>query len=200
MPPWALRKPRLNSYLKENMKPIFTACFAAETHCIFVCGKYTHLLGQLNILKEKIPIAWKVSGSSFLSNWARWCLADTGKLTHTYEVPSQCPVKFAISLHDSQCYLSQEHNPLRQETRGPLLLSSANRCVHVPQLLKSRLAFGEELQQLHIWRREKLSAENRGGSHPPPACKASSAFVPLQMTPWWAGWFNHSHMHAFSQC
>jgi len=106
-------------------------------------------------------------------------LADTSKQTHIYAVPSQCPVKSAISFHDSQRYLSREHNPLGQETRAPSPLSSANRCVHFPQLCKSRPAFGKEHQQLHICRGEKLSAKNTEGDLilPLPAKQAQHLFL-----------------------
>lgn len=177
------------------MKPLGSQHASQLKHIVFLYAANTHLLQGLNVLKGKPPIVWKVSGSAFLFNLERRCLADTGRQTHIYEVPSQCPVKFAISLHDSEHYQSREHNPLGQETRAPLLLSSANRCAHVPQLPKSRLPFGTELQQLHICRGGKLSAKTRGGSHPPPpACKASSAFVPLQMTPRWVDLIIHTCM------
>lgn len=79
--------------------------------------------------------------------------------------------------------------------RSPCAALPANRCVHVPQLGKSRPPLGTELQQLHICRGEKLSAKTRGGSHPPPpACRASSAFVPLQMTPRWVDLITHTCM------
>lgn len=149
-------------------------------------------LQGLNILKEKAPIVGKVFGNSFLFNLVRCCLADTGKWTHIYEVPLRCPVKFAIPLHENWHYLSWEHNPPGQENQASSPLSSASRCVHVPQLCKSRLPFGKEPPQLHICRGEKLSAENTEGDLIlPPACKASSAFVPLQMTPWWVDLITH---------
>lgn len=46
----------------------------------------------------------------------------------------------------------------------------------------------------HLQRGKRLSAKTRGGSHPPPACKASSAFVPLQMTPRWVDLIIHTCM------
>lgn len=58
MPLWALDNPRLACFPKEHLKPIFTACFTAETHCIFVCGKHTYLrdvcAGSLTFLKKKL--------------------------------------------------------------------------------------------------------------------------------------------------
>lgn len=198
-PLWALDNPGLDSYPKPPVKPLGSQHPLQLKHIVFLYVENTHLLQGLNVFKEKSPIVWKVSGSSFLFNLEGWCLADTGKQTHIYEAPSQCPVKFAISLHDSQHYLSREHNPLGQETRAPSLLSSANRCVHAPQLWKSRPPVGKELQQLHICRAEKLSAKNRGGSHPPPPRLQSKLSICSSPDDTLMGWFNHSHMCACSQ-
>lgn len=138
-----------------------------------------YLLG-LNIHKEKAPTVGKVFGNSFLFNSVRCCLADTGKWTRIYEVPLQCPVKFALSHHENWHYPSWEHNPPGQEDRAASPLCSARRCVHVPPLCKSRLPLGREPQQLHICSGEKLSAENTEGDlilPPPPAKQAQHLFL-----------------------
>lgn len=73
-PLWVLDNPRLSSYPKALWNLWDHSMLCSWTHIIFLYVENTHLLQGLNVFKEKSPIVWEVSGSSFLFNLERWRL------------------------------------------------------------------------------------------------------------------------------